>query len=222
MSPARAIMSWSSGKDSAFALHQVAQQSDLELVGVITTVTDDYKRVSMHGVRESVLDRQIVELGLPCRKLRIPAPCPNDRYEAIMAELIADIRDSGVDRMIFGDLFLEDIRAYRENNLAGTGITAVFPLWQRDTAALAREMIDAGLEAIITCVDPRAVDPSFAGRRYDHAFLDDLPDGVDPCGERGEFHTLVVAGPMLRQPLDVRVGEVVERDGFVFADVALN
>ncbi|HUH04560.1 MAG TPA: hypothetical protein VML75_21335 [Kofleriaceae bacterium] len=221
MTATRAVVSWSSGKDSAYAVHVLRQQPDLELVGVLTTVTDEYGRVSMHGVRESVLDRQIVELGLPCRKIRIPRACTNEIYEQRMAEVLKDCLSAGIEQVVFGDLFLRDIRAYRERNLARLGMRGIFPLWERDTAVLAREMVEAGLRAVITCVDPRVLPRTFAGRVYDHRFLDDLPPGIDPCGENGEFHSVTIAGPMLRKRLPVRVGDIVDRDDFVFADVHL-
>jgi len=219
MARAKAVVAWSSGKDSAYAAHVAIESGELDVVGLLTTVTDEYRRVSMHGVREDLLDRQSVELGLPCVKVRIPAPCPNEVYERAMAEAMAGLKAEGVTTVVFGDLFLRDVRDYRETRLAEVGMTGVFPLWGRDTRALAEEMVEAGLVATLTCVDPRHVDASFAGRTYDRALLAELPAGVDPCGERGEFHTVVTAGPMLRCPIPVAVGPVVERDGFVFADV---
>jgi uncharacterized protein (TIGR00290 family) len=215
----KAVVAWSSGKDSAWALHEVRRAGALEVVGLLTTVTSEFGRVSMHAVREALLDRQAAAVGLPCRKVRIPWPCPNEAYEAEMARALAEARDAGVTRVVFGDLFLEDVRAYRESRLAGTGIDPVFPLWGRDTARLAREMLDGGLRATLTCVDPRALPEAFAGRAFDAALLDALPAGVDPCGERGEFHTCVTAGPMLSAPIATRPGEVVTREGFVFADL---
>lgn len=215
----RAVISWSSGKDSAYALHVAQQAGELEVVGALTTITSAYGRVSMHGVREALLDRQLEQLGLRGYKVAIPAPCSNEEYERAMGAACAQLRSDGITHIIFGDLFLEDIRAYREQRLAGTGLTPVFPLWQLDTAALAREMVDAGMQAIVACLDPKRVDPALAGRRYDHALLDALPPDVDPCAERGEFHTAVVGGPMFRAPIDVSVGEIVTRDGFVFADL---
>jgi diphthamide synthase (EF-2-diphthine--ammonia ligase) len=173
----------------------------------------------MHGVRDSLLDRQIAALGLTAIKVMIPSPCPNEIYEARMAQACAAIKAQGVTHIIFGDLFLEDLRAYREEKLAAIGMTAIFPLWGRDTRALADEMIAAGLVAHLTCIDPNKLDRSFAGRRFDSDFLRDLPGGIDPCGENGEFHTVVSAGPMYRDPIAVSVGQVVEREGFVFADV---
>jgi len=215
----KAVVSWSSGKDSAWALHEIRRAGALEVVGLLTTVTSEFARVSMHAVREELLDLQAASLGLPCRKVRIPWPCPNETYEAEMARALADVRAAGVTRIVFGDLFLADIRAYREEKLAGSGIEPVFPLWGRDTARLAREMLDGGLCATITCVDPRQLDGAFAGRDFDAALLAELPPGVDPCGERGEFHTFAWAGPMFGRPVPVIRGEVVTREGFVFADL---
>ncbi|HTW76978.1 MAG TPA: ATP-binding protein [Thermoplasmata archaeon] len=215
----RAVVSWSSGKDSAFALHEVRRSGRFEVVGLLTTVTETYQRVSMHGVRESILDAQARAVGLPLRKVEIPSPCPNEVYERAMSRAVAELRDASVTHLVFGDLFLEDIRAYREDRLRGTGLTPVFPLWGRPTPSLAREMIDAGLDARIVALDPRAVPREIAGHRFDRELLDRLPATVDPCGERGEFHTCVVDGPMFSRPIPVRAGEVVERDGFVFADL---
>lgn len=215
----KALLAWSSGKDSAWTLHEVRRMGGLEIVGLLTTVTSTYGRVSMHAVREDLLDRQAAAAGLPCRKVRIPWPCPNERYEAEMAAALAAARAEGVSRVVFGDLFLEDVRAYRERQLAGTGLAPVFPLWGRETRALAREMVAGGLRAVLTCVDPRVLDRGFAGRTFDAALLDALPPGVDPCGERGEFHTFTSAGPMFSSPIPVTPGEVVEREGFVFADL---
>jgi uncharacterized protein (TIGR00290 family) len=219
MNRPKALVAWSSGKDAAWALHEVRRDGALEVVGLLTTVTSEFARVSMHAVREALLDRQAAALRLPCRKVRIPWPCPTEAYEAEMARAIEEARAAGVTRVVFGDLFLADVRAYREEMLRGTGIEPVFPLWGRDTARLAREMIEAGLQATITCVDPRRLDPAFAGRAFDAALLDALPAEVDPCGERGEFHTFVRAGPMFSAPLAVVPGEVVTREGFVFADL---
>lgn len=173
----------------------------------------------MHGVRSSVLDRQIAALGLPYIKIPIPNACTNDTYDARMAGAIAQIRAQGIEHIVFGDLFLEDIRAYREERLAKAGMHGIFPLWKRDTRALANEMIDSGLVARLVCLDPRKIDRRFAGRQFDRKLLDELPDDVDPCGENGEFHTVVTAGPMFSAPIPVKLGEVVERDGFIFADV---
>ncbi|HUO93850.1 MAG TPA: hypothetical protein VMU22_13050 [Rhizomicrobium sp.] len=215
----KAWMSWSSGKDSAFALHIARTQGLADIVGVLTTVNEVHDRVAMHGVRASLLDRQIEALGLSAIKVPLPSPCPNDIYEARMDGACADIRSRGVDHMVFGDLFLEDIRAYREEKLKAAKMTPLFPLWLRDTTALARDMIATGLVAHIVCLDPRKLDKSFAGRRFDETLLRDLPPDIDPCGENGEFHTVVTAGPMFKAPIDVEIGETVERDGFVFTDV---
>ena len=217
--PPKAYVSWSSGKDSAFALHEARRLGLVEIAGVLTTVNEVYHRVAMHGVRESLLDRQVAALGLPCIKVPLPSPCSNAVYEERMAEATARIKAAGVRHIVFGDLFLEDIRAYREAKLKDVGVEPVFPLWQRDTRALARDMIGAGLVAHLTCVDPKQLDAKFAGRRFDGDLLAALPDAVDPCGEKGEFHTVVSAGPMFAAPIPVAVGAVVERDGFVFADV---
>ena len=186
---------------------------------LMTTVTADHDRVSMHGVRRSLLRRQAAAAGVPLVEVDIPAACTNDVYERRMAAAFASAELAAVDEVAFGDLFLEDIRAYREQRLAAAGRRARFPLWQRDTTALAQRFVAAGFRAIVVCVDPRALDRSFAGRDYDGRLLADLPCGVDPCGENGEFHTFVTAGPVLSAPVACRRGEVVERDGFVFADL---
>lgn len=210
---------WSSGKDAAWALYVARRDPNLRVTGLLTTVTRDYERVSMHAVREDLVAAQTAAAGLPLEIAYIPAKCSNEDYEAAMRAAVEKARAAGVTRMIFGDIFLEDVRRYREEKLAGTGIEPLFPLWGCDTAALAREMIESGLEAIITCLDPRKVPRELAGRRFDAEFLAGLPEGVDPCGENGEFHTFAYAGPMFAAPLAVRVGEIVERDGFVFTDV---
>jgi uncharacterized protein (TIGR00290 family) len=215
----RVLLSWSSGKDSAFALSELRAAGDVDVVGLVTTVNAEAKRVAMHAVREQLLDLQAAAVGLPVRKVSIPWPCPNHVYEAAMADAVVEARDQGVTHMAFGDLFLADIRAYREERLAGTGITPLFPLWDRDTHALARSMVAAGLRATLTCVDPQQLDAHAAGRAFDSALLDTLPPSCDPCGERGEFHTFAWDGPCFSRPVPVTIGEVVERDGFVFADV---
>ena len=215
----KAYISWSSGKDSAFALVEARRLGLAEVVGVLTTLTEEYDRVAMHGVRHSLLDRQIAALGLPAIKVMIPSPCPNEVYESRMAEACAAIKAQGVEHIIFGDLFLADIRAYREEKLAAVGMTPIFPLWQRETRGLAQDMIARGLVAHLVCIDPRQLDRSFAGRRFDAALLSDLPPQVDPCGENGEFHTVVTAGPMFSAPIDVSVGVTVARDNFVFTDI---
>jgi uncharacterized protein (TIGR00290 family) len=215
----KAIVSWSSGKDSAWALHHVRARGDLEVTGLLTTVTAEFARVAMHAVREVLLDAQASALGLPCTKVTLPWPCSNDAYERALGSALRSARAAGVTHVVFGDLFLADIRAYREATLAGMGLTPVFPLWGRDTRALAAEMIDGGLRATLTCVDPRRLDARFAGRAFDRALLDELPTGVDPCGENGEFHTFAWAGPMFAAPILVSPGDRVERDGFAFADL---
>jgi len=217
--PPKAVISWSSGKDSAYALHEARAAGLADIVGAVTTFSEVYDRVAMHGVRASLLDRQIAALGLASLKVMLPTPCSNEIYEARFAAGCERLREQGITHIVFGDLYLEDIRAYRERQLAALGMTPIFPLWRRDTAALARAMIASGLVAHLVCVDPRRLDRAFAGRRFDAALLEELPPGVDPCGENGEFHTVVSAGPMFRAPIPVRVGEIVERDGFVFADV---
>jgi uncharacterized protein (TIGR00290 family) len=212
-------LSWSSGKDSALSLHYLRRDPSVEVTGLLTTTTAPFHRVSMHGVREELLDRQAAQVGLPVHRVSLPYPCSNEEYERRMAVAVQAARSDRVEAFAFGDLFLEDIRAYREARLAPTGLQALFPLWGLDTRALAREMIALGIQATVVCLDPRKLDRSFAGRSFDAGFLDDLPASVDPCGERGEFHTFVHRGPMFRSPIPVRAGEVVERDGFVFADL---
>ncbi len=219
MAQPKALIAWSSGKDSAWALHEARASGEFDIVGALTTVTDSFARVSMHGVREELLMAQLDAAGLPAVIVRIPYPCPNEIYERKMAAAVQDATARGVTHIIFGDLYLEDIRAYREKNLEGTGITPVFPLWLKPTAALARAMIEAGVEAHLAVVDLKKLPAAFAGRRLDANLLADFPDGIDPCGENGEFHTFVSAGPMLKRKIAVRVGETVERDGFAFADL---
>ena len=215
----KAWIAWSSGKDSAWALHAARQQGEYDVVGMLTTITEPYHRVSMHGVRTELLEAQARATELPLHRVLIPAPCSNEQYEAAMAAAMQHAQADGISCMIFGDLFLEDVRNYRLAKLAPTGIAAAFPVWGRDTQQLAREMVDAGLRAHVTCLDPRKLSREFAGRIFDAAFLDELPEGVDPCGEYGEFHTFAFAGPMFRAPIQVAVGETVEREGFVFTDV---
>jgi uncharacterized protein (TIGR00290 family) len=215
----RAWMSWSSGKDSALALHTIRTADDVNVVGLLTTVNSTADRVAMHAVRRSLLEAQADALGLPLHVIELPWPCPNDIYEQRMAVAVADARESGVGFMVFGDLFLEDVRTYREHSLEGSGIVPLFPLWQRPTNQVAWDLLALGVRAVVTCVDPTQAPPNIAGRWYDQALLDDLPPAVDPCGENGEFHTFVVEGPGFARPVSVTVGEIVERDGFVFADV---
>jgi uncharacterized protein (TIGR00290 family) len=213
------LVSWSSGKDSAWMVHVLRQMPGVEIGGLLTTVNAAAQRVAMHAVRVELLEAQAAALGLPLRQIAIPYPCSNDVYELAMSAAVRQAIADGFTHVAFGDLFLEDIRAYREAQLAGTGLTPLFPLFGADTASLAREMTTAGLRARITCVDPRALDRRFAGREFDAALLGELPATIDPCGERGEFHTFAYAGPMFRCPVNIESGVVVERDGFTFADV---
>lgn len=219
MVPQKTIVSWSSGKDSAWALHQARRDPGLEIVGLLTTVTRDFNRVSMHGVREELLEAQARSLRLPLIKVPIPYPCPNEAYEAAMSSALDQARKEGVTRMVFGDLYLADIRGYREKKLEGTGFQGVWPLWLQDTRALSRRMVEGGLKATVACLDPKCLSKSFAGRLYDSQLLQDLPEEVDPCAENGEFHTFAWDGPMFSEPVAFRVGETVERDGFVFTDL---
>lgn len=212
-------LAWSSGKDSAWALHSIRQSGEFDVVALLTTVNRTHQRVAMHAVREALVEMQAEAAGLPLVKVPIPSPCTNEIYERAMAEAMARARAEGVYHVVFGDLFLEDIRAYREKQLAACGMTPVFPLWLKDTQQLAEQMITGGLSAYLTCVDPRKLDRKFAGRRFDAQFLRDLPIGVDLCGENGEFHTFANAGPMLAREIPVSVGEIVERDSFIFADL---
>ncbi len=214
----KAWLAWSSGKDSAWALHVLRASPDVEVVGLLTTVNEAYDRVAMHGVRRTLLQAQADAVGLPLVVAPLPHPCSNEVYEAVMSRAVARARDEGVLAFAFGDLFLEDIRRYREERLAGTGLRPLFPLWKRPTRALAAEMIAGGLRARVVTVDPRHLAPAFAGREFDRDFLGDLPAGVDACGENGEFHTFAWDGPMFSRPLALRPGAVVEREGFVFAD----
>ena len=214
----RALLAWSSGKDSAFTLHVLREQG-VEVTGLLTTINDAFDRVAMHAVRLELLRAQADAVGLPLVEVRIPWPCPNEAYEAAMAEALAAARERGTTAVAFGDLFLEDVRRYREERMSGTGLVPLFPLWGRPTRALAEEMIALGQQAVLTCVDPRALPRAFAGRAFDAALLRELPAEVDPCGERGEFHSFAWDGPAFRRPVPVRVGEVVDRDGFVFADL---
>jgi uncharacterized protein (TIGR00290 family) len=215
----KAWLAWSSGKDSAWALHTSRQRGEFEVVALLTTINRTYQRVAMHAVRESLVEMQAAAAGLPLVKVPIPSPCPNEVYEQAMSEAMARARAEGVWHVVFGDLFLEDIRAYREKHLAACGMTPVFPVWGKNTRRLAEEMLAGGLSAFLTCVDPRKLDRAFAGRRFDAHLLRDLPPSVDPCGENGEFHTFANAGPMFEREIPLEVGEIVERDGFVFADL---
>jgi len=215
----KVLLSWSSGKDSAWALHVLRQDPAVRLGALLTTFNDEADRVAMHAVRRSLVEAQAGAADLPLWRVPIPSPCPNEVYEARMREAVARARAEGYTHVAFGDLFLEDVRRYREERLTGTGLAPLFPLWGRPTATLAREMLAEGLDAVITCVDPKQIDRTFAGRRFDASLLDALPAGADPCGERGEFHTFCCAGPMFKRKIPVAVGHTVDRDGFVFADL---
>jgi uncharacterized protein (TIGR00290 family) len=217
------LLSWSSGKDSAWALQALRARDDVEVVALLTTVNERYGRIAMHGVRESLLEAQAAALRLPLWKVPLPSPCPNDVYERRFRAVIERARTEGVSAVAFGDLYLEDIRAYRVRQLEGTGIEPLFPIWTSaaETPGLARRMLAAGVRAVLTCVDPAQLPAHFAGRAFDEALLAELPAGADPCGERGEFHTFCWDGPMFAAPLALRAGEVVTRDGFCFADLEL-
>jgi uncharacterized protein (TIGR00290 family) len=214
----KALIAWSSGKDSAWALHEVRQTGEIDVVGALTTVTSAFGRVSVHGLREELLLQQLAAYGLPATVVRIPYPCPNEIYEREMAAAMHDALAQGITHVVFGDLFLEDVRAYREQRLQPIGMTPLFPLWRRPTAALAREMIAAGVEAHLVAVDLKKLPARFAGRRFDRVLLDEFPAGTDPCGENGEFHSFVAAGPMFKGRIAITRGETVERDGAAYAD----
>jgi uncharacterized protein (TIGR00290 family) len=217
---ARVALSWSGGKDAAWALHRLRAAAGLEVSALITTVVPEFGRVAMHGVRVELVAAQARAAGVPLVEVPLPWPCGNDEYERRTLEALAALRkDRGVSHVAFGDLFLEDVRAYRERMLASSGLTPLFPLWLQPTRALADEMLASGVEARVVCLDPHRVNRELAGRQLDSALLASLPDDVDPCGERGEFHTFVTAGPMLRTPVAVVPGEIVEREGFVYADL---
>ena len=220
MAKIKTLLSWSSGKDSAWTLYQLHSDPDIDLRGLFCTVNSEFQRVAMHAVRVDLLQLQAEHLGLPLQIIEIPYPCSNEQYEEIMARFVAGSKDENIQQYAFGDLFLEDVRRYRKENLEGTGINPVFPIWGRPTNQLAQEMVASGLRAVITCLDPKQLPEEFIGREYDREFLNDLPQGVDPCGENGEFHSFVYAGPMFRKPMQITLGEVVHRDGFVFIDVS--
>lgn len=217
--PEPILFCWSGGKDSAMALHAVLQQRDVRVAALLTTVTEGYDRISMHGVRRDLLERQAASVGLPLHEVRIPPQCINPIYESRMEEALRVHYDQGVRKVAFGDIFLEDLRAYREKNLARIGMTAVFPIWKSDTRELIRFFHAQRFRAIAVCIDTKILDPSFAGRELDQSFFTDLPPQADPCGENGEFHTFVFDGPIFRTPIPVRTGELVQRDSFVFCDL---
>src|SRR6187402_1257755 len=217
----RVLLSWSSGKDSAWALHVLRQTADVEVVGLLTTFNKTVDRVAMHAVRRELVEAQATATGLELWPVFLPSPCSNAEYEQLMSEAIVRARVGRISHVAFSDLFLEDVRDYRVRQMTGTGIDPLFPLWSSasETPQLARQMIAGGIKSVLTCVDPRQLPESFAGRQYDDQLLAELPASVDPCGERGEFHSFCYAGPMFASPIDVEVGESVTRDGFCFADV---
>ena len=219
LSPEPILFCWSGGKDSAMALHTLLQRSDVRVVALLTTVTEGYDRISMHGVRRELLERQAQSIGLPLHEVRIPPQCVNPIYEARMEEALCTYLAQGVRTVAFGDIFLEDLRAYREKNLARVRMTAIFPIWKRDSRELVRYFQANKFRAIAVCVDSKAIDSSFSGRELDDSFFRDLPSTADPCGENGEFHTFVFDGPIFQSPIPVRTGEVVNRDGFIFCDL---
>lgn len=215
----RTLLSWSSGKDSAWALYQLQSDPEIDLRGLFCTVNIEFNRVSMHAVRVELLQLQTEHIGIPLQVIEIPYPCSNEQYEEIMERFVEGARGENIEQFAFGDLFLEDVRSYRKEKLAGTSIIPVFPIWGIHTSQLSREMVSSGLRAVITCVDPKQLPEQFIGREYNQEFLNDLPQGVDPCGENGEFHSFAYAGPMFQKPLQISLGEVVHRDGFIFIDV---
>jgi uncharacterized protein (TIGR00290 family) len=215
----KTLVSWSSGKDSAWMLHVLKRDPGIEIGALLTTMNAEFDRVAMHAVRRKLLEAQSDAAGIPLWTVPLPWPCSNEEYESRMRTAVAQAVAEGFTHVAFGDLFLEDVRRYRETRLAGTGLAPIFPIWGIPTGQLARDMIDGGLRAVLTCVNPKVLDRSFAGRQFDRALLQDLPAGIDPCGERGEFHSFAYDGPMFDRPVSVVAGEVVDRDGFVFADI---
>ena len=215
----KVLLSWSAGKDSAWSLHALRQADEYEVVGLLTTINEEFRRVAISGVREELLDAQAEAAGLPVRKVYLPYPCSNEQYEAAMRPPMEEARDDGIERVAFGDLFLEDIREYRDANLAKVGMTGLYPIWGADTAALALEMQQGGLRARIATLDPKRIPESFVGEIWDAKTVSELPGDVDPCGENGEFHTFTFEGPMFNHPIAVTAGEIVKREGFVYADI---
>jgi uncharacterized protein (TIGR00290 family) len=218
----KALVSWSSGKDSAWTLHVLRQSNEYEIVGLLTTLNASFDRVAMHGVRRELLEAQAKAAGLPLWKVPLPWPCSNQEYEAAMSVACTKAIDAGVQAVAFGDLFLEDVRRYREERMRAVGLTPLFPIWKRDTRQLINEMCAAGVRSRIVCLDPQKLPASFAGRDLSQSLVDEFPPGIDPCGENGEFHTFVYDGPMFAHAIPVESGEVVTRDGFVFADLTLH
>jgi uncharacterized protein (TIGR00290 family) len=215
----KTLVSWSSGKDSAWMLHVLKQDPSIEVGGLLTTMNEEFDRVAMHAVRRRLLEAQAEAADVPLRTVQLPWPCTNEQYEERMRVAVSRAVAEGFTHVAFGDLFLEDVRKYREQKLAGTGLTPLFPIWGIPTDQLAKQMIEGGLRSVLTCINPKHLDRSFAGRQFDRALLDDLPSEVDKCGERGEFHSFAWNGPMFNHPVAIEVGEIVDRDGFVFADV---
>jgi uncharacterized protein (TIGR00290 family) len=213
------VVSWSGGKDGCVALHEILESGEYRVESLLTTVTEGYERVSMHGVRRGLLEKQAASLGLPLREVVIPKSASNEIYEARMGEALSEFRARDVEAVVFGDLFLEDIREYRESQLAKAGMRGIFPVWGRDTSAFARDFIGRGFRAVVVCLDPGKLDETFAGREFDESFLENLPSDVDPCGENGEFHTFVYEAPIFEKRIEFDIGETVERDGFVFTDL---
>ncbi len=218
--PLKVLVSWSSGKDSAWMLHVLKEDRSIEIGGLLTTMNEQFDRVAMHAVRRRLVEAQAEAAGVPLRTVPLPWPCTNEQYEERMRDAVSRAVAEGFTHVAFGDLFLEDVRKYREERLAGTGLQPLFPIWGSPTDQLAEQMVDSGLRSVLTCVNPRLLDRSFAGRQFDRSLLTDLPAGVDKCGERGEFHSFAWDGPMFDRPVAVQLGDIVERDGFVFADLS--
>lgn len=216
----KVLVAWSGGKDSALAVHEINSSGRYEIESLLCTLTKPFDRVSMHGVRRILIERQASAIGCPLAEVFIPYPCPNESYESLMTEALLPRRDAGIQKVVFGDIFLEDIRNYREDQMKKIGMSCLFPLWGKDSLGLARSFVDGGFRAVITCVDSTRLNRTFVGRIMDHAFLDDLPEGVDPSGENGEFHTFVFDGPLFRQPVSFKAGEIRLRDErFYFCDL---
>lgn len=215
----RILLSWSSGKDSAWALHVLRRKPDVEVVGLFCTINQEFERVVMHAVRIELIKQQAQNIDLPIQLIPIPHPCGDNVYGTIMKNFVEQAKQRGIECFAFGDIFLEDVRGYREANLADTGITPIFPLWGMPTKKLSVEMVSGGLRAIITCVDPKHLSTDFAGQEYGESFLERIPANVDPCGENGEFHSFAFAGPMFKKPVNIAIGETVARSGFIFTDL---
>ncbi len=213
------LLSWSSGKDGAWALYVLQRSRHVEVTGLFTTINQVHGRVAMHAVPYHLVRAQARSIGLPLEELQIPHPCSNEEYERVMEQFLRQAKGKGIESIAFGDLFLEAVRRYREEKMKNTGISPIFPVWGTPTDVLSKALIDTGFRMLVTCIDPQAVPRELAGREYDKHFLEELPEGVDPCGENGEFHTFVFDGPIFKEPLAVECGQIVEREGFVFADV---